>query len=263
MPLVVGCESELTHHETTVLGIESVSVLMPKEKTAFCITLDNGIDYIRTPYGTLEEGARVNQEFALVEHANFEFTLGLEIRRDPHIVKMNQANLSVRASQAMSDTSSTTSSKPSGLRGFFHSPRKPQARQVVRPQPNNEDNISRYFAAGDSTIARSHIAFKPIAKNCDARLLEIRYPMFGFHEMSGNKEKRQVCKITLQMFRLPPLPGLDQDQLPQSIEECLRGMRHHAWHQHEYQDGTLTQRGGDCKVRGFAFIVQPCAIYDC
>jgi serine/arginine repetitive matrix protein 2 len=68
---------------------------------------------------------------------------------------------------------------------------------------------------------------------------------------SGNMTsavKKQVCKITLQIFRLPPLPGLDQDQLPQSIDECLRGMRHHAWHDHEYHEGLLTQKGGDSNV---------------
>ena len=36
-----------------------------EQQTMFCITLDNGIDYIRTPYTVLEEGAKVNQEFSL------------------------------------------------------------------------------------------------------------------------------------------------------------------------------------------------------
>lgn len=220
---------------------------LPSERTAFCITLDNGIDYIRTPYSQLQEGARVNQEFALVEHANFEFTLGLEIRRDPHIVRLQQqANAQGGPPALLSDAASTTSSKPSGFRGLFHSPRKEKPRPMpAAALPRNEENICRFFSSNDSTIGRSHIAFKPIAKNCDARLLEIRYPMYGVHQKDG---KRQICKITLQMFRLPPLPGLTSEQLPQSIDECIRGMRHHAWHQHEYHEGTLTQRGGDCKA---------------
>lgn len=226
-----------------VLGIESLTLPLPSERTAFCITLDNGIDYIRTPYSQLQEGARINQEFALVEHANFEFTLGLEVRRDPHIVRLQQAN--AHSGQALlSDAASTASSKPSGFRGLFHSPRKDKARPMAAV-PRDEENICRFFSSNDSTIGRSHIAFKPIAKNCDSRLLEIRYPMFGIHQKDG---KRQICKITLQMFRLPPLSGLTAKQLPQSIDECLRGMRHHAWHQHEYHEGTLTQRGGDCKA---------------
>ena len=57
-----------------------------------------------------------------------------------------------------------------------------------------------------------------------------------------------IGKITLQIFRLPPLPGLSPDEMPQCIDEALRGMRHHAWHEHEYHEGILTQNGGDCSV---------------
>ena len=48
-----------------VLGIESLGIPIPVEPTAFCVELDNGIDYIKTSYMRLAEGARVNQEFAL------------------------------------------------------------------------------------------------------------------------------------------------------------------------------------------------------
>lgn len=48
-----------------VLGIEGLTVPVPEQKTMFCITLDNGIDYIRTPYTVLADGAKVNQEFSL------------------------------------------------------------------------------------------------------------------------------------------------------------------------------------------------------
>lgn len=279
-----------------VLGIESLSLPLPKEETSFCITLDNGIDYIRTPYTTLKDGAKVNQEFALVEHANFEFALGVEIRQDSHINKMIQANANPppvtyrptagsRAS-VMTETGSIQSSASRGLKSLFSSPRKmSKAPKMVVPEPVNDsasagaqDNLARYFTDGDSTVGRTHIAFKPIAKNCDARLLEIRYPMFGMHQAPAPASasmpvatsthrgarhsvqtlprpapppapvRKQVCKITLQIFRLPPLPGLTDEQLPQSIDECLRGMRHHAWHEHEYHQGILTQRGGDCVV---------------
>lgn len=48
-----------------VLGIEGVQFPIPQEQTHFCITLDNGIDYIKTPYSVLKESARVDQEFSL------------------------------------------------------------------------------------------------------------------------------------------------------------------------------------------------------
>lgn len=48
-----------------VLGIEGLQIPLPEQPTYFCVTLDNGIDYIRTPYTQLAEGAKVNQEFSL------------------------------------------------------------------------------------------------------------------------------------------------------------------------------------------------------
>lgn len=61
----------------------------------------------------------------------------------------------------------------------------------------------------------------------------------------------------LQVFRLPPLPGLPPEELPQSLEECHRGLRHVNWHKMTYFEGTLTQNGGDCSVS----ISFPCRIF--
>jgi hypothetical protein len=109
-------------------------------------------------------------------------------------------------------------------------------------------------------VAKTHVAFKPIAKNCEAKVLEIRYPMFAmfkgdgtemvnFSETSVNSgARRQVAKVTLQIFRLPPLEGLKPEEMPACIDDCLRGMRYHQWHECEYHEGVLTQQGGDCKV---------------
>jgi serine/arginine repetitive matrix protein 2 len=212
--------------------------------------------------------------------------LGLEIRRDPHIIQMLHNNVPTQLLPRKtidSDVASTTSGMRSGgFRNLFGSPRKgskpPRSMLTeIVPQPrpvSQETNIGHYLPPGEAVVGKSHIAFKPIAKNCDSRLLEIRYPMFGALRQqaatgpipvtkgdrpasqppSGSSAaaspaiRKQVCKITLQIFRLPPLPGLDQDQLPQSIDECLRGMRHHAWHEHEYHEGNLTQKGGDSNV---------------
>lgn len=58
-------EASWANTDGAVLGIESLVVPVPAEPTYFCMTLDNGIDYIRTPYTVLQDGARVNQEFAL------------------------------------------------------------------------------------------------------------------------------------------------------------------------------------------------------
>ncbi|WVR03570.1 hypothetical protein IAU60_000562 [Kwoniella sp. DSM 27419] len=276
-----------------VLGIEGLQVPLPEQTTYFSVTLDNSIDYIRTPYSVLSEGARVNQEFSLVEHPNFEFALSLDIRRDPHIIKMlhekSDGGSAPKTAQVLKrpTTPTSTASKAGGLRSLFGSPRRPKSTKESRPPGtaappagprslpaagSKEDSIINYLSTpGGSTIAKTHIAFKPIAKNCEARVLEIRYPMFAMFKGepdrqregsaamqptssaasattagSNGQARKQLAKITLQIFRLPPIPGLKPEDMPQCIDECLRGMRHHAWHEHEYHEGVLTQEGGDC-----------------
>ncbi|WVF65953.1 hypothetical protein IAT40_000691 [Kwoniella sp. CBS 6097] len=268
-----------------VLGIESLQVPLPDQPTYFSITLDNGIDYIRTPYSVLLDGAKVNQEFSLVEHPNFEFSLSLDIRRDPHILKMLHEKNEPAPPVAPAKrpvTPASPASKHSGFRALFASPRKPKGGRDARPTTPlapvapisaataPRDTIVKYLSTPTgSTIAKTHIAFKPIAKNCDSRVLEIRYPMFAMFKGepdrstgagagpsssaastttagSNGQARKQLAKITLQIFRLPPIPGLTSEEMPQCIDECLRGMRHHAWHEHEYHEGVLTQEGGDC-----------------
>ena len=58
----------------------------------------------------------------------------------------------------------------------------------------------------------------------------------------------ELGEIVLQMLRLPALPGVLSNHMPLSLDECLRGLRHVAWHKVTYFEGTLTQNGGDCTV---------------
>ncbi|WVO16780.1 hypothetical protein L204_104464 [Cryptococcus depauperatus] len=248
-----------------VLGIEGLQVPIPEQQTFFCVTLDNGIDYIKTPYSVLGEGVKVGQEFSLVEHPNFEFSLSIDVRRDPHILKLvHERNTPVPTFRPIAPVL-PAKSHHSHFRSLFGSPRKPKGplsrdREKERsstplpPVAPKRDTIANYFPdANSSTLAKTHIQFKTIAKNCDARVLEIRYPMFAMFKgdlnapsKEGEGQRKALAKITLQVFRLPPIPGLTGEELPQCIDECLRGLRHHMWHEHEYHDGVLTQDGGDC-----------------
>lgn len=267
-----------------VLGIEGLELPLPDQPTYFCVTLDNSIDYIRTPYSTLGANVPVNQEFSLyvsafdptnvrVETSSFEFSLSLDIRTDPHIISLIHAKRNVTPAPVAPPSLHPPGhvKTGSGLRGLFSSPRKPRRPESIisraaTPVSAPTQSIADYFpkdatAPGGSgvtnsqpggkiksiTVAKTHVAFKPIAKQCDSKLLEIRYPLFGMAKTSQGQRK-PLGKITLQIFRLPPLPGLQQAQLPACIDDALRGIRHHAWWEHEYHEGVLTQSGGDCAV---------------
>ncbi|KAF8518208.1 hypothetical protein JB92DRAFT_2903861 [Gautieria morchelliformis] len=240
-----------------VLGIRGVNVPLPNQPTFFTCTLNNGIHYVTTPECRLARDARIEQEFELIEHSKLEFTLTLTVRRDSHITAQAKSNTPAQATVAVAPAPPTPSSR-GGVRGFFgvgSSPKKTHKVAVaaaVRATPEPvEDNIARYLKP-DGTLARAFVSFKEIAKRCDTRLFESSFPLIG--QRTGNSSSSSVAnpwtmgEIVLQIFRLPPLPGIEPDKLPQSLEECHRGLRHINWHKVTYHEGILTQNGGDCRT---------------
>ncbi|KAJ3737602.1 hypothetical protein DFJ43DRAFT_9634 [Lentinula guzmanii] len=241
-----------------VLGAKGLVVPMPTEQTAISCTLNNGIHFVTTPDFRLGKDCRIEQEFELIEHSKLEFTLTLKVRRDPHIIAQFKAVVPPPPPRPppMVTNPSSSSSKSSGVRSFFHSSPKKNKDKDKRhntpppppqlPPPRLTENLARYLKS-DGTLARAFVSFKDIANRCDTRLFETTFPLIGQRAELGNKfSTLQVGELVLQVFRLPPLPGLPPEELPQSLEECHRGLRHVNWHKMTYFEGTLTQNGGDC-----------------
>lgn len=120
--------------------------------------------------------------------------------------------------------------------------------------PKIQENLARYLKP-DGSLARAFIAYKDVATHCDTRLFETTIPLIGQRtdpEGTGTTiTTLEVGELVMQLFRLPPLHGVPPAQLPQSLDECLRGLRHVSWHKVTYFEGTLTQNGGDCVVCRF------------
>ncbi|KAF8551975.1 hypothetical protein OG21DRAFT_1486564 [Imleria badia] len=234
------------------LGVKGLKVPIPQQATALTCTLNNGIHFVTTPETRLSPDARIDQEFELIEHNKLEFTLTMKIRRDPHIVAQFKT-LAPPPTPAPPPPVPPPPKPKSGMFSFLSSsPKKPVSRATPPPLPppapphKLPDNLARYLKQ-DGTLARAFISFKDVAMRCDVRLLEIKYPLIGQRsEASGGATTMELGEIVLQMFRLPSLPGVMSNQLPLSLDECLRGLRHVAWHKVTYFEGTLTQNGGDC-----------------
>jgi hypothetical protein len=194
--------------------------------------------------------------FSRIEHSKLEFTLTFKIRRDPHIIEQFKA-LSPPPTPVPPPMVAATSSK-GGMRSFFSSsPKKPAKEKATKPSlipaPVHKlpENLARYLKP-DGTFARAFVSFKDIAHRCDTRLFDTAFPLIGQRVESGNKYSTlQVGEVMLRIFRLPPLPGIPSSELPQSLDECHRGLRHINWHKVTYFEGTLTQYGGDCMVSTF------------
>ncbi|EMD31058.1 hypothetical protein CERSUDRAFT_60599 [Gelatoporia subvermispora B] len=233
-----------------VAGLKNINVPLPSQPTIISCTLNNGIHYVSTPPSRLAQSCPIDQEFELIEHSKLEFTLTIKVRRDPHIVAQFDANNPPKPPPPQ--PAPPPASKGGGMRHFFlgGSPKK-ATRVAPRPAPppvlpKQPENLARYLK-NDGTLARAFVSFKDIASRCDTKLFETSYPLIGQKSEWGAAAKTmQVGEIVLQIFRLPPLPGVPPDQLPQSLEDCHRGLRHMNWHKVTYFEGTLTQSGGDC-----------------
>ena len=240
-------------------------------------TLNNGIHYVTTPECELAADSRIEQEFELyvppsegfitelikgtrIEHSKLEFTLSFKVRRDPHIVAQMKA-VSQPVRQPVLLPREVTPPPTKSRFNFFSSPKK-AAKQSPRPSPapapimppRIQESLARYLKP-DGSLARAFIAYKDVAAHCDTRLFDTAIPLIGQRldpEGAGTTMTTlPVGELSLQLFRLPPLHGVPPTQLPQSLDECLRGLRHVSWHKVTYFEGTLTQNGGDCVVCGF------------
>ncbi|KAG6831754.1 hypothetical protein H0H92_007906 [Tricholoma furcatifolium] len=240
-----------------VVGVKNIDVPLPPQPTSLTCTLNNGIHFVTTPECQLSQDFCIEQEFELVEHNKLEFTLTLKVRRDPHIIAQFKELAPPPPKAPVAPPPVVQSSSSRGMRSFFSSSPKKSSKDklvVQKPPPPSQtvhrlpENLARYLKP-DGTMARAFISFKDIAPRCDTRLFETSYPLIGQRaEDDGKFSTLQVGEIVLQIFRLPPLPGIAPEQLPQSLEECHRGLRHINWHKVTYFEGILTQSGGDCST---------------
>ncbi|KAI6046401.1 hypothetical protein EDC04DRAFT_3086435 [Pisolithus marmoratus] len=228
-----------------VVGIKGLNVPIPQHPTAVTCTLNNGIHFVTTPENRLSRDTRIDQEFELIEHNKLEFTLTLKVRRDPHIV----AQFKALAPPPPPPQPAPAPKPKGGMFSFLSSSPKKSSRATPPPPAvpaKLPDNLARYLKQ-DGTLARALVSFKDVAARCDTRLFEISYPLIGQRaETSGGPTTMELGEIVLQLFRLPALPGVLSAHLPQSLDDCLRGLRHVQWHKVTYFEGTLTQSGGDC-----------------
>jgi len=185
-----------------------------------------------------------------IEHEKLEFTLTIKVRKDPHISAILNPPLPLPAVRA------ATPSKTSVMRSLFSSP-KHKKQASIKEAARSEvvvDPFGRYVR-NDLTVGRAFVAFKDIQHRCNTKLFETSYPLIGqIHDERLIRTSGKVTmttpvgEIVLQVFRLPPIPGIPADELPQSLEDCHRGLRHVQWHKKVYHEGGLTQYGGDCMV---------------
>lgn len=247
------------------------------ERSYFALTLDNGLHCVTTAWLELGKTAPIGQEFELVVLNDLEFQLTLQTKLEEPKPK----------SLVESPIKAPTSPKKSAFSKVFASPRKrkeielreqEEARKADR-QRQQEAQANRRSAqptawdllhnlvAKDGSFGRSYVSLKDHESNAFGRPYVVDIPCFNewameeAHMASSVKSKRsttsmgmqrkapyRIGKLELQLFFVPKPKDAKDEDMPKSMNACIRELKEAESNSTKKWEGHLSQQGGDCPV---------------
>ncbi|ETS83378.1 hypothetical protein PFICI_05254 [Pestalotiopsis fici W106-1] len=257
-----------------VMGVKDLDLPLPKnERTWFSLTLDNGVHCVTTAWLELARNAPIGQEFELVVPNDLEFQLTLNVkleRPEPQRLPASPTKM--------------TKPKTSTFSRVFASPKKRkemEARmraeeeayaQAQRDAAAKQRNLAPTawdllspLAADDGSFARSYVCLKEHESRCYGRPYMVDIAAFnewatedaGF--ASSVKSKRagtstsvvrkapyKIGKLEMQLLFIPRPKGSTDDDMPKSMNSCIRELKAAEERLSQSWEGHLSQQGGDC-----------------
>ena len=238
------------------------------------MTLDNGLHCVTTAWLELGKTAPIGQEFELVVLNDLEFQLTLQTKlEEPRVKPIIE-----------SPTKSTRTPKPSTFSRVFASPRKrkelemrqQEETQRADRQRQQEAQASRRAAqptawdllnglvAKDGSFARSYVCLKDHESGAYGKPYTVDVPCFNewaTEEVQSVKSKRseigggvqrkapyRIGKLELQLLFVPKPKGAKDDDMPKSMNACIRELNEAETTASKSWEGFLSQQGGDCPV---------------
>ena len=244
------------------------------ERSYFALTLDNGLHCVTTAWLELGKTAPIGQEFELVVLNDLEFQLTLQTK-----IEEPKAKPVVE-----SPTKSTSPSKPSTFSRVFASPRKRKELEMKRQEEAQQAERLRQQAsrrpiqptawdllhglvAKDGSFARSYVCLKDHEDSAYGKPYSVDVPCFNewatedAHTMSSVKSKRsalnggvqrkapyRIGKLELQLLFVPKPKDAKDEDMPKSMNACIRELREAESAAPKKWEGHLSQQGGDCPV---------------
>lgn len=232
---------------------------------------------VTTAWLELGRNAPIGQEFELVVPNELEFQLTLNAKLEkPAPPKRIQT----------SPTKSTKPSKPSTFSRVFASPKK--RKELEMKQKEEEQRIAQQkqqdaqalknssqptawdllspLAAADGSFGRSYVCLKDHESRCYGRPYNVDVAAFNewateeTGQSSSVMSKRSVPppvrkrapytvgKLQLQLLFVPKPKGASDDDMPKSMNACIREMKEAEVEVARQFEGHLSQQGGDCPV---------------
>ncbi|KAL8808896.1 MAG: hypothetical protein Q9200_003911 [Gallowayella weberi] len=259
-----------------VLRVKDLELPLPRgERSYFALTLDNGLHCVTTAWLELGKTAPIGQEFELVVLNDLEFQLTLQTKlEEPKPKPVTEP-----------PTKAPASPKKSAFSKVFASPRKrkeiemreqEEARKADRQrqqeaqanrrstQPTAWDLLHN-LVAKDGSFGRSYVCLKDHEANAFGRPYTVDVPCFNEWAMeeaqgaSSVKSKRstlsmgmqrkapyRIGKLELQLFYVPKPKDAQDEDMPKSMNACIRELKEAESSSTKKWEGHLSQQGGDC-----------------
>ena len=245
------------------------------ERLYFALTLDNGLHCVTTAWLELGRTAPIGQEFELVVLHDLEFQLTLQTKLEEPKPKP----------VVESPTKSAKQSKPSTFSRVFASPRKrkehelkqreeaeqaerqrQQAAQAKRVAQPTAWELLHKLVAKDGSFARSYVSLNDHESSAYGKPYTVDVPCFNewateSEGASSVKSKRsalnggiqrkapyKVGKLELQLLFVPKPNGAKDEDMPKSMNACIRELKEAEMTLPKKWEGHLSQQGGDCPV---------------
>ncbi|KAF1965614.1 DUF1709-domain-containing protein [Bimuria novae-zelandiae CBS 107.79] len=256
-----------------VVGVKDLDLPLPKtERTWFQLTLDNGLHCVTTSWLELGKSAPIGQEFELVVLDDLEFQLTLQTKLEPPKQPIVTAAPVKVATHKKSH---------SAFRNLLSSPkkRKEQERkqqeeaerlaleqqQEAQAQAKRNHQATAYdllhdLVGPDGSFARAYVCLKNHENQAYGRPLTVDIPCFNEWAVDNSgassvKSKRggvvrrppyRVGKLTLQLLYVPKPKNAKDEDMPKSMNACIRELREAEEVKNQSYEGPLSQQGGDC-----------------
>ena len=246
------------------------------ERSYFALTLDNGLHCVTTAWLELGKTAPIGQEFELVVLDDLEFQLTLQTKlEEPKAKPIIE-----------SPTKTPKPSKPSTFSRVFASPRK--RKELEMKQQEEAQNAERQrqqaaqagrrpvqptawdllhgLVAKDGSFARSYVCLQDHETAAYGRPYTVDAPCFNewaTEEANGSSVKSmrsavnggvqrkapyKVGKLELQLLFVPKPKDAKADDMPKSMNACIRELKEAESVTPKKWEGHLSQQGGDCPV---------------
>ncbi|GJC90880.1 bud site selection protein bud4 [Colletotrichum liriopes] len=257
-----------------VLGVKDLDLPIPRtERTWFSLTLDNGVHCVTTAWLELARNAPVGQEFELVVPNDLEFQLTLNVKLEKPLPKKVVVQSPAKASKPKASTFSRVFASPKKRKEMEMRQREEEERLAVEQQkaaqarqmkvaPTAWDLLSP-LAAEDGSFARSYVCLKEHESRCYGRPYVVDVACFNEWATeeaafaSSVKSKRgntavvrrapyKIGKLELQLLFVPRPKGSTEEDMPKSMNSCIRELKAAEERLAKNWEGHLSQQGGDC-----------------